>query len=70
MFALSVAGARVLAPRIDQIRREVTGQVAALPDTDPRKREFSRLHGWSNVLMLATLVGGGALIWMEAKDTH
>jgi hypothetical protein len=69
MLALGAASAFVIAPRIDQIRRDTPGSVAALPDTDPRKPEFARLHGLSNVLMLATLVGGVGLMWMETKDT-
>lgn len=69
MLALGAASAFVIAPRIDRIRRDTQGSVAALPDTDPRKPEFARLHGLSNVLMLATLVGGVGLIWMETKDT-
>ena len=68
MMAVGALSVFVTAPRIDQIRRETTGAVAALPDTDPRKIEFGRLHGLSSVLMLATLAAGAGLIWMEAKD--
>ena len=69
MLALGGASAFLIAPRIDHIRRDTQGSVAALPDTDPRKPEFGRLHGLSNVFMLATLVGGVGLIWMETQDT-
>ena len=69
MIAMTAATLFVISPRIDQIRREVPGAIASLPDTDARKSEFGRLHGFSNVLMLVTLAGGIALMWMEARDS-
>ena len=70
MLALSLATALVITPRIDEIRREASGSVSALPDTDPRKSEFGRLHGLSNVFMLTTLALGIGLFWLETTDTH
>lgn len=70
MLGMSLATAIVIAPRIDAIRQSTTGAVAALADGDPRKGEFGRLHGVSNVLMLVTLLGGVGLIYSELKDTH
>jgi hypothetical protein len=70
MLGLSLAGTLVIAPRIDAIRRGVTGPVAALPDTDARKGEFGWLHGASTGLMMATLLAGLGLIWAEMKDPH
>lgn len=58
----------VISPRIDRLRQDVPGAMAALPDTDARKAEFGRLHAISNVLMLVSLAGGVALIWMETRD--
>jgi hypothetical protein len=68
MLAASGVTAYVITPRIDAIRTTTSGAVASLPDDDPRKREFGRLHGASNVLMLCTIVGGVTLIWAELKD--
>jgi uncharacterized membrane protein len=70
MLALSLTSAFVIAPRIDQIRTDTRGAVAALPDSDPRKATFGRLHGLSNVMMLVTLVAGVGLFWAETKDSH
>lgn len=70
MLALSLYTAFGLAPRIDGIRRETSGSVSALPDTDPRKQEFGRLHGLSNIFMLITLVGGVGLFSIETTDSH
>ena len=69
MLAMSLATALVIAPRIDAIRQSTTGPVAALPESDPRKGEFGRLHGFSNGLMLITLLGGVGLMYSELKDT-
>jgi hypothetical protein len=69
MVAFTAVTIFIISPRIDRLRRDTPGTMAALADSDPRKAEFGRLHGLSNVLMLATLVGGVGLIWMEARDT-
>jgi len=69
MIVMTLVGAFVIAPRIDAIRQRTSGPVRNLPDSDPTKIEFSRLHGASNALMLVTLVLGAGLIWMESKDT-
>jgi hypothetical protein len=69
MLGLTAATVFVISPRIDRIRRETTGTIAALPDSDPRKAEFGRLHGLSSVLMIVTLVAGTVVIWLEASDT-
>jgi len=70
MISLSLVTARAITPRIDRIRRETTGSVAALPDSDARKSEFGRLHALSNIFMLVTLAGGVGLLWAESHDTH
>ena len=44
--------------------------ISSLPDTDPVKQEFGRLHGLSNILMLVTLAGGIGLLAIETTDTH
>jgi len=70
MVSLSVITAQYISPKIDQIRQDTAGNVSSLPDTDPRRVEFGRLHGLSTILMLATLIGGVGLIWMEADEKH
>lgn len=69
MLTFSLVSGLVLAPRIDAIRRETPGAIAALPATDARRVEFGRLHGASDVLMILTLVAGLGLLWYEARDT-
>lgn len=58
----------VLIPQVDAIQAEVQGPVAELPDTDPRRVEFNRLHGLSNILFSITAIGGLALCWWEARE--
>jgi hypothetical protein len=57
-----------LIPQLDAIQADVKGPVAELPDTDPRRVEFNRLHGLSNILFSITAIGGLALCWWEARE--
>jgi hypothetical protein len=70
MLAGSLFATFFIAPRIDAIRREVSGPIAALLDDDPRKSEFGRLHALSTGLMLVTVLAGAGLIWVEMRDAH
>ena len=68
MLGIGAVGGFYISPRIDRIRHETNGAIAALPDNDPRKSEFGRLHGLSNILMLCTLGAGISLFWAELHD--
>lgn len=68
MVAASLGTAFFIAPRIDAIRTSVSGPVAALAESDPRRTEFGRLHGISTGLMFATLIAGAWLLRAEMKD--
>jgi Ca2+/Na+ antiporter len=57
-----------LIPQVDALQAGVQGPMAALPDTDPRRLEFNRLHGLSNILFSMTAIGGLALCWWEARE--
>ena len=70
--AVAMAGATAwsglaLVPRIQAAQRTL-GSASALPETDPRRVEFQRLHGLSTSLQLVPLLGGLALIFFELKD--
>ena len=69
MVAIAIVTTVYIAPRIDTIRRETPGTMAALGLDDPRRVEFTRLHGLSNVLGLVTVLAGVWLLWCEARDT-
>jgi hypothetical protein len=68
MLTATVVTAVVIAPRIDAIRVSTPTTIADLPDTDPVKITFGRLHGTSAILMLATMAGGLSLMWMEMQE--
>jgi len=68
MLGMALVTGLVLAPRIDAIRERTSGAVASRPETDPDRVEFGRLHGYSNGLMMLTLVAGIGLLWVEMKD--
>ncbi len=70
MLAGSVFATFFIAPRIDAIRGDVSGPVAALVDDDPRRSEFGRLHALSTGVMLVTVLAGAGLIWVEMRDAH
>jgi hypothetical protein len=70
MLGATMAVGFYIAPRIEAIRDHVKGPVAALPETDPRRVEFARLHGLSTGLLLVPVVGGLGLLWLEMKDSH
>ena len=57
-----------LIPQVDAIQADVKGPVAELPDTDPRRMEFNRLHGLSNILFSITAIGGLVLCWWETRE--
>jgi hypothetical protein len=68
MLAMMMVTGFYLIPGVNAIQADVTGPVAELPDTDPRRLEFNRLHGLSNILFAITAIGGLALCWWEARE--
>jgi len=57
-----------LLPGVDAIQSAVQGPMSALPETDPRRIEFDRLHGLSNILFSLTALGGLALCFWESRE--
>lgn len=68
MLVMMMVTGFYLIPQVDAIQAEVSGPVAELPDTDPRRVDFNRLHGLSNILFSITALGGLALCWWEARE--
>jgi hypothetical protein len=67
MLAASLYTGLILAPRIDAIREATPAGMTSLPETDPTRLEFGRLHGLSSGVMLGTLLLGSVLLWMEMR---
>lgn len=68
MLGLTVVTGTVIAPRIDALRVSTPTPIADLPDGNPDKAEFGRLHGLSGGLTILVLAGGLTLMWMELTD--
>ena len=58
----------VVGPRVASVQRAIGGLPSGLPESDPRRAEFDRLHGLSRMLQLVPLAGGLALMFWELKD--
>ena len=68
MLGASLISGYVINPRVAAIARKVEGPIASLSDTDARRIEFYRLHGWSNLLLVSTALGGLVLLAWEARE--
>jgi len=68
MTAAMLYAGIVVAGRIAAVQATMTVAPSALPETDPRRIEFGRLHGLSFALQLIPLLGGLALIFWELKE--
>ena len=68
MLVMMFAMGFYIIPRVNSIQAQVSGPVSALADGDPRRMEFDRLHGISNILFSITAIGGLALCWWEARE--
>ncbi len=58
----------VVVPQAARVQQEIGGLPSSLPETDPRRAQFARLHGLTSTLELLPFVGGLALLFWELKD--
>jgi hypothetical protein len=68
MLAVTAYASFGVAGRIAQLQREIGAAPSSLPEGDPRRVEFGRLHGLSTGLQLVPLLGGLMLIFWEIKE--
>jgi hypothetical protein len=68
MLLASAYAGIVIASRISAIQQEIGVAPSSLPEADPRRIEFGRLHGLSTALQLVPILGGLALIFWEIKE--
>jgi hypothetical protein len=52
----------VVAPRIEAARLSIGGQVDSVPESDPRRVRFGKLHAFSVMWMGVAMIGAGGLI--------
>jgi Domain of unknown function (DUF4149) len=70
LVALNVATSLYLTPKMAAIRDAAGGVVSQLPDADPQRVTFNRLHAISNALVVVTILSGIGLIYAEQRDGH
>jgi hypothetical protein len=68
MIGASAYSGLVLSPRIIETQRTLGVSPSALPETDPRRADFNRLHRRSIALQLVPILGGLMLLLWEMKD--
>ena len=68
MLLLTAYSGFVVTPRVATLQSGLNGPIAALADDDARKIEFNGLHRLANILLGATVIGGFALLWWEARE--
>jgi hypothetical protein len=68
MIGASAYSGLVLGPAITQAQRSLGVSPSSLPEGDPRRVAFGRLHGRSVYVQLVPLLGGIALLFWEMKD--
>jgi hypothetical protein len=68
MLAAVVYSGFVLTPRIEGLQRSIGVAPSSLPEGDPRRVEFGRLHGMSNGVELVPVLGGLLLLVFEMRD--
>ena len=68
MLAATLYAGIVVAGRIATLQTSIGAAPSSLPESDPRRIEFGRLHGLSSALQLIPLLGGLCLIFWELKE--
>src|SRR5262249_8414415 len=73
VIALAMVGAAaysglIVSPRIASLQQSVPVSPSSLPESDPRRIEFGRLHSTSTGIQLVPLLGGLLLIFWELRD--
>ena len=68
MLGASAYSGVIVSGRIARLQQTIGAAPSSLPEADPRRIEFGRLHGLSTALQLIPLLGGLVLIYWELKE--
>lgn len=68
MLAATIYSGVAVSGRITSLQQRIGAAPSSLPEDDPRRVEFGRLHATSNILQLVPLLGAMALMWFELRD--
>jgi hypothetical protein len=68
MLAATVYSGTVVASQIARVQAGIGGAPSSLPEGDPRRVQFGRLHATSTGLLMVPMIGGLILLFRELKD--
>jgi hypothetical protein len=68
MVAATAYSGLVVSSQIARVQAEIGGAPSSLPEGDPRRIAFGRLHATSTGLQMVPLLGGLLLLFRELKD--
>jgi hypothetical protein len=68
MLAATIYSGVAVTGRITALQQQIGAAPSSLPEGDPRRAEFSRLHATANLLQLVPILGAMALMWFELRD--
>jgi hypothetical protein len=68
MLAIALYAGVPVAREIAHIQSQVAGPMQQLPDTDPRRVRFDRLHATSTTLMTVNMVLGLVLLYWYVRE--
>lgn len=68
MIGVAAYTGLVLLPHMTEAQMAAGVPIVTLPENDPRRLEFGRLHGLSSSLQMVSILGGLALLFFELRD--
>jgi uncharacterized membrane protein len=68
MLVASAYSGMIVSARIEKTQTDIGAAPSTLPEGDPRRVAFGRLHALSTGLQLVPLLGGMFLLFREMKD--
>jgi len=68
MVAATAYSGLVVSSKIARVQAQIGGSPSSLPESDPRRAAFGRLHATSTGLQLVPILGGLLLLFRELKD--
>jgi hypothetical protein len=68
MLAAALYSGLVVSARITRLQQDAGVAPSSLPDSDPRRAAFGRLHGQSTALLFIQVVGGLVLMLFELRE--
>ena len=68
MLGAAAYSGMIISPRIERLQRSIGVAPSSLPQDDPRRVEFGRLHGLSASVQMLPILCGLVLLFFESRD--